>query len=83
MTRYFFHIHEGDKRVMIDTQGVDLADIGDIRSQAVECAHIACEAGIASGSEGRYQVEVSDMSDATLFSIQIWPSLRLALLKRH
>jgi hypothetical protein len=83
MMRYFFHIREGDKRVMIDTQGVELADIGDIRSQAVECAHIACQAGIASGSEGHYQVEVSDNSDAILFSIRIWPSLRLALMKRH
>jgi hypothetical protein len=33
MPRYFFHLHDGSERS--DTEGTDLADMGQVRSEAV------------------------------------------------
>ena len=83
MQRYFFHVHEGEHRILIDTVGVELKGMSEMRKEAIDCARFACDAGFISASKQNhnYRVEVTDACGKTCSTMRIWPSLQLALLK--
>ena len=81
MTRHFFHVHDGEQRIMTDTVGTALEGIVEMRKEAIECACFAYDAGLIGESKQSCRVEVTDEAGNTSLTMQVWPSLQLALLK--
>jgi hypothetical protein len=83
MPRYFFHVHEHEQRILIDTVGMELEGISALREEAIECARFAYGAGLISASKQNpnYRIEVTDACGKTFLTMPIWPSMQLALLK--
>jgi hypothetical protein len=83
MPRYFFHVHEHEQRILIDTLGMELEGTSAMREEAIECARFAYGAGLISASEqnANYRIEVTDACGKSSLTMRIWPSMHLALLK--
>jgi hypothetical protein len=83
MPRYFFHIHEGEQRILIDTVGMEVDGIRAMREEAIECARFAYGAGLLSTSKqnANCRIEVTDACGKSSLTMRIWPSMQFALLK--
>jgi hypothetical protein len=83
MQRYFFHVHEDDQRILIDTLGMELEGLSAMREEAIECARFAYGVGLISAEKqnANYRIEITDACGKTSLTMRIWPSMQLALLK--
>lgn len=69
MPRYFFHVMDG--RAIVDTEGMELDGIGDVRREAVRLAGAILmheETSLVSGTP--WHMTVADVFGQTVFSLR-------------
>ncbi len=81
MPRYFFHVCDGEKRIITDSEGLAFDTMQEVRREAIESARSAYDVAIMRGASGslRYQIEVTDASGERVFTMPVGRStLRLS-----
>ena len=81
MPRYFFHVCEGEKRIVTDRDGLAFESMEEVRREAIESARAAYDVATMRGTAGslRYQIVVTDAADETVLTIPVGRSnLRLS-----
>ena len=73
MPRYFFHVCEGEKRIVTDRDGLALATMVEVRREAIESARAAHDVATMGGTAGNlpYQIEVTDAAGKTVLTMPV------------
>ena len=70
MPRYFFHVHDGSKRP--DTDGTDLAGMGQVRSEAVRLSgEILRDMGGRFWRHPEWRLTVTDETGAEVLGLRV------------
>ena len=81
MPRYYFHVCEGAKRILSDSDGLAFETIEEVRREAIESARAAYDVATIRGSatSRHYQIEVTDAAGETVLTMPVGHSnLRLS-----
>ena len=81
MPRYFFHVCEGDKRIVADRDGLTFESMEEVRREAIESARAAHDVATMGGTaaSAHYQIEVTDAAGETILTMPVGRSnLRLS-----
>ena len=72
MTRYFFHVRDGD-RLLLDDEGEELPDLVAARSYAIESARQLLSQAVLNGTAGsvRQLIQVLDEGGQTVLAIPV------------
>ena len=73
MPRYFFHVYEGEKRIITDRDGLAFETMEEVRREAIESARAAYDVATIRGAAGslRYQIVVTDAADETVLTMPV------------
>ena len=81
MARYFFHVCEGEKRIVTDRDGLAFESMEEVRREAIESARAAYDVATMRGTAEslHYQIEVADAAGETVLTMPVGRShLRLS-----
>lgn len=81
MPRYYFHVCEGEKRIVTDGEGQAFETMEEVRREAIESARAAHDVATMGGTaEGlHYQIEVTDAVGKTVLIMPVGrPNLSLS-----
>jgi hypothetical protein len=81
MPRYYFHVCDGEKRIISDSDGLAFETIEAVRREAIESARAAYDVATIRGTAAsrHYQIEVTDAAGETVLTMPVGHSnLRLS-----
>ena len=73
MPRYFYHVCEGEKRIITDRDGLAFETMEEVRREAIESARAAYDVATIRGTAGslRYQIVVTDATGETVLTMPV------------
>ena len=81
MPRYFFHVCEGEKRIVTDRDGLVFEALEEVRREAIESARAAYDVATMRGTarSPHYHIEVTDAMGEMVLTMPVGRShLRLS-----
>lgn len=70
MTRFFFHLRDGNDEVLFDPEGVELADVEAMKRCAMQAARGIMAGDLANGVlDLRYRIDVENAAHATIYTL--------------
>lgn len=71
MARYYFHLRNGTDQ-LLDPEGIDLPDLGSVRTQAVRSARDTLSNELRDGRlDLRFWIDVEDTDGRAVFSLPL------------